>query len=1238
VVSTVGYFLDGSSSSIGCDYPAREAPSGGAVPPWFDEADRSKPLFPASATTCHGGHADGCQIRAWSCPMAGAAALPDPRNATLRRCAPDTTIGSLVALQPAPPAATTWQIAYAGAMTAWWKPCQACGPLDDVRRRGDAAAETLPECDAAACRANVSRLLQRRAVVPGGVPSPALLGALRDADGSAFPLYRCRATDSLSFMAGYPACTPLCLGPGRGPSGLVAWSWQAGAAGGQVGGWGAGRTWLMAWSGVWAEAGAEAACVDAGSLVDGAQQSQGGSAPAIRWAERQGQGPASVRAAAGVQGLLSSASLRVVLAVPVGQLNRIDRRTMLAELSAEAAAAAGAPTDSCTVVECAGCPDASNGTVWSNRSQTVPGRWSGPVVPGRHSPLVPLALVVRFLPVGVGGCQPSDEASTWEVDASLTAARDSPTGDPVAFTGPGSNGSWAGAHAATAAAAAADRRLALLAARSAPAVLALSLRNAVRSPESHRVVGAWLVWADPALQPADAPVRAVARCLFDPRLADDATADQVPAGSWWWHGGAACPSATGSAPPVIGAAIVAAVIALVLVTAFAPGEGSVVCLPGSDPTLALRYPCWWCCLPAPGALSDNRARLARRAAASRAVGVRAVLPGAARCLQTATLGAAALVMAGVSLFGVVLVVTPAALHIIAGTASAAVLYCGPGSPSRLRWTEDPNTGRAFAIAQADGDGDDDAVATRSLRQSWWRRLLADLAAHERLAVLLTAVGDPEAAAHAASNLARSRGRARRFRQLSVPVLGLQAGLLRLTEADTDALPMTWRVWLGLPDTGGRYRIARARRPEMLGRASTSQDSGSGQPRDSEAAADGVGLDLTGEAFGSGAGRRWQRGHGAASTAEWTSSAAGSSIRGVVSIASVAPAAVGGEGHGWRGSSRQVGPAAPQGADSAGEAIMGLRIELPGVSVPRRTDASDTTRAASPVSDADRPHDDGCPQSGSRDDEQDCGSDGDPTEPPDLTAAPSAAIAEAMATGRTANPGAEDDVAQLSSPLASNGSGMSPLSSGGDNPAVEATDAAVTSSAALAPRRFVMDLDLSAPPSAALPTLGAGHASRRPPAHTSDESSISQGGAGQRHAASVAPAARSNRRARSSARGGAGRARACVLAWWDVLMSVPDAVTVLVAVWIALTLALTPADQADPVTGDVVASLLLGSGMTSGADVIGVQVGAWARPQLLLALRPLLVVVTSAGLVGMTRACPRRRDWDAPVGIVACSER
>ena len=469
------------------------------MPPWtwFTHAP--------SGFLCSGGHSGPCQARLSGCVTTADILRVNHSDECERRCLLDSGVGASDSFHG--PSSATLQVAYAP-LVAWWKPCMACGPTAAVR--AGSPSGPAPPCDEAQCVANLTRLLQRRLVRPNAVPLPMQLQALREADRSAFAWYVCASTVRQSFLSGLPLCTPLCEA-GRGGSATRMVAWAGGPA--ESGSRAAGRVWLMAWSGS-RGGGTARRCVAAADVVRGAAAQ--GRLSLSRW-------KAAVAGAASadwpddlVSSVLSAASVNVTLRVPRGQLRRHTLAGLLTEVAAEAAAAAADWTPACVRSRCLRCPAASDGQVWSNASyDPASGR---PYVPARATPLVELLLEITFLPMAGAGCDgAADTRRRWLVDARGQAGGE--WGAPVAFVGPGSNASWAGAHAEAAAVASAHASSGALAASRSPAVRALSLHGALSDASSRRVLGLWLVWAA-----HHSPVLASRRCLLE---------DTPGAGPWW---------------------------------------------------------------------------------------------------------------------------------------------------------------------------------------------------------------------------------------------------------------------------------------------------------------------------------------------------------------------------------------------------------------------------------------------------------------------------------------------------------------------------------------------------------------------------------------------------------------------------------------------------------------------------------------------------------------------------------
>jgi len=187
LLSTTTLMIEGVGVNGFCGFTAPlSAPSLPVIPPWTNAVGSSGPV---SLSLCLGGHNTSCDVEALTCGGLAEPMFHNFSDPTVAACVNNNALGSSKAGTPA-----TWtQFGYAS-MATWWKPCPGCA----VGSSGGA-------CDADACRANVTQLLQRRAVVARRVPSPGVLAALQEADGRAFSWYACRPTSAASYMSGYPA-------------------------------------------------------------------------------------------------------------------------------------------------------------------------------------------------------------------------------------------------------------------------------------------------------------------------------------------------------------------------------------------------------------------------------------------------------------------------------------------------------------------------------------------------------------------------------------------------------------------------------------------------------------------------------------------------------------------------------------------------------------------------------------------------------------------------------------------------------------------------------------------------------------------------------------------------------------------------------------------------------------------------------------------------------------------------
>ncbi|KAA0146575.1 hypothetical protein FNF29_07982 [Cafeteria roenbergensis] len=427
-----GTWVDGATEGAGCQY-SHDASGFSVRPKW---TERNPEAFsPPTSMQCFGGHNTTCDVMGLMCGSVGEVVPLNWSSPRQRECLSDAILGSLAPLQPLPPALASWQTGYAS-FNVWFKPCQACGPAAAIRSGGDPSAP-LPACDLQSCLANITRVIQSRAVSGGAVPSPALLAGLRRADGGAFQWYRCSPTQLASFLSGYPVCTPECAderGDHRG--GMVPWLELAGGPGRL-----AVRHWMTAWTGPRASARLRAACVDASAAMTSAVAS-GRLGVFDSHGRLEGSGRTANRTVrALLSPLLSSAWLEVTLEVPAGELLRTTQAALLLGVASEAGAVT-ATAPGCLVATCVSCPAAADSRVWANAS--VNPATGQPRPPARPTPLVPLTIRLTWLPLGVAMCvapMPADDRE-WLIDArtaeaaAARAARADPAGsDPVAFTG-----------------------------------------------------------------------------------------------------------------------------------------------------------------------------------------------------------------------------------------------------------------------------------------------------------------------------------------------------------------------------------------------------------------------------------------------------------------------------------------------------------------------------------------------------------------------------------------------------------------------------------------------------------------------------------------------------------------------------------------------------------------------------------------------------------------------------------
>jgi len=454
--------------------------------------------------------------------------------------------------------------------------------------------------------------------------------------------------------------------------------------------------------------------------------------------------------AALLSSLLSSASVVLVLDVPVGQLRRVSRATLVQNIAAEAASAAGMSVGSCVVAACESCPPASDGMVWSNR--TANPATGQPYVPARATPTVRLRVRVRFLPLGSQSCQ--FQGAVWPPNDWLVDAR-SHGRDPVAFTGPQSNASWASTGSAAEAVRTAYFNTYELTAMASPSLQAASLAAAVADESSHRVIGSWLVWASGSAN-AGASVEAELRCLTDSMEGSDAT---------WWAGGA-CESLTDVEEKVGWSAVAGGVVLL-------------GCLAALESWMCMR------CRAGRGggklgAIAASSAVRDRRAAVS-------LLGAAGRGVQTAAVAGLVLGLGRLSPIGMIVSASALCVH---GLCAALSAMRAIGRSRPREWDE------VFGDDETTGPGE---LPSPGLRRVLERRWLGGMGMMGKAGVAVGCLMDADTALGAACPLAVSSASLRRYLQLSrVPSLGMP---LPGASLDVGRAPMTWRVWLGLDDSG-----------------------------------------------------------------------------------------------------------------------------------------------------------------------------------------------------------------------------------------------------------------------------------------------------------------------------------------------------------------------------------------------------------------------------------------------------
>jgi len=801
LLHTASTFVDGDGASIRCTYDA--ATQGDIVPPWLLDSNSDV----QGLRSCFGGHNTTCDLEARSCGTVATLLRPDVSNATVRERLMRTIIGSYPVTSNVSAPSTSWQVGYMS-MAAWWKPCQACGQVGAVREGRDGAP--VPACNAAACRANLTRIMQSRAVAAGRAPPPAALDMLSKADGGCFAWYDCATTPYGGWTSGRPQCTAMCPhaapagsgsagahGPTSTPSHedeLVAWITPAdGDSAGSPGrGWAASRPWLMAWAGMRAgpcgpvspsksQPEARGGCVSARTVIaaaldDGtllAQPRLPGRPPSSLAA---GAGRASVIAAALVPAL-AAAIVDVTLDVPVGELWRVSRAQFLLEVAEEAALASDGAAFPCVRALCAACPPADDMDVWDNAS--LDPATGMPPVPSRATSPKRLVVSVVFVPPGptCAGVRP-ERASSWLVDASQRGH------DPVAFEGPGANATWAARNPGAARVAAWDRSPRQLRSRKSPALLGLSLANAIRHESSHRILGRWLVWAN-ATAHAAATARVVPRCLLD-----FAPAPVFVAMPWWQ--GQPCREVITSA----GLLSWSAVAALPLLTTVATMAPSVLALRCGHHKALAGSSAW---------LVDQRLWAARTAALTQ------LSAAAGRSAQLVVLIALALTLGRLSDSAAVLLSAALGTHAVAWLATAWAVCYRTDEDERdelLRWgvpwleapvrargmrPDDPHAGPAASAFP--GDQSLDGLGRSGLLP---RVAMRQLTGAQWVAVITASLGDVRRARLAAVPLAEAATLKARSEQLG-RVPGLLADRLHRPSEEDPGAESDTAAWM---ETGG----------------------------------------------------------------------------------------------------------------------------------------------------------------------------------------------------------------------------------------------------------------------------------------------------------------------------------------------------------------------------------------------------------------------------------------------------
>jgi len=466
--------------------------------PWPSSFSGDPAGYAPSSTMCFGGHGSSCDVSTQACAGLGIVTLADAQAPPGAVPFAQPLVGSTCGKPPCfdPGARPSWQVGYT-TMLAWFRPCQSC-------RAGS--------CDVEACRRNITRHVQARAVRPGVLPPPASLSDLVSADGGAFAIYDCWPSAATSFLRGWPVCAGVC------GQEQVAWTTSPRGPGRDGGGMLSARSWLMGWSG---DAAATAPSPGSGSASPSCEAVCRVLERAVLPALEEGAGAPGGRAGRltpSACGLLSSAatsgaSVLLTLLLPSEETRSVSRVVFLAEVAAEAEAVAGGTAASCVSTTCESCPSEDDGAVWS-----VPG---GPAWTGREwglpSAAVRLGVRVSFASSASAGCGaklvPSSSSAdlapepvAWLVDARVGEGAGSDDDvAPVAFTGGGSNTTWSSARPWLRGAASGAAWERVLGPRNAPLLQAASLRSAIGTA---RVVGRWMVWLN-----GTSRVRGLVHCL-----------------------------------------------------------------------------------------------------------------------------------------------------------------------------------------------------------------------------------------------------------------------------------------------------------------------------------------------------------------------------------------------------------------------------------------------------------------------------------------------------------------------------------------------------------------------------------------------------------------------------------------------------------------------------------------------------------------------------------------------------